>query len=76
MLNASTRREVEEWIAAQKQSLRREKAADEQLRLDRARQTHEAQRKREALQQQQKALAASASVVEWALMSESVYVLC
>ncbi|TYZ63364.1 hypothetical protein PybrP1_000648 [[Pythium] brassicae (nom. inval.)] len=57
--NASARREVEDWIAAQKQSLRHEKAADEHLRLDRARQTHDAQRKREALQQQEEALAAS-----------------
>lgn len=59
--NISTRRELEAWILEQKNSLLLEKTTHEQQTLDHARQTQEAQRKRESLQHQQKTLATSTS---------------
>lgn len=57
--NLSTRREVETWIAGQKEKILQDKQEHAFLAQEHARQTHEAQHSRDQLQLQHQQLASS-----------------
>lgn len=72
--NLRTRSEVEAWVEAQKKAIREEKREDERRAQEQLRQTHDAQRRRETLQQQQHALTAGTGLAELDPgVSETVY---
>lgn len=60
-MNLRTREEMEAWVEAQKKQILAEKREDEAQAQENARQTNDAQRRREALQQQHRQMAAGAS---------------
>lgn len=60
-MNLRTREEMEAWVEAQKKQILAEKREDEAQAQENARQTNDAQRRREALQEQHRHMAAGAS---------------